>query len=128
MQGCYTVMVLITNFLCSYAMKFSGLGQIWLDLFRKEPDRIGSGSDLDPNRNLWIWIGSRSKFPSLDRIGSNSKKIGAEYITASYCTAPFVKSILAAATLPKQLLRFSACLTRIFNLGDKEILCIQMKK
>ena len=62
-------------------MNLSGLGQIWLDIFREEPDRIGSGLDLDPNVNLWIWIGSRSKFSSLDRIGSNSKKIGAEYIT-----------------------------------------------
>ena len=64
-------------------MNLSGFWQIWLDLFRKELDRIGSGSDLDPNVNLWIWIGSRSKFSHLDRIGSNSKKIGAEYITAS---------------------------------------------
>ena len=67
-------------------MNLSGLGQIWLDIFREEPDRIGSGSDLDPNGSLWIWIGSRSNFSSLDRIGSNSKKIGAEYITAEKLT------------------------------------------
>ena len=76
------VIVLYTNyttvenlmFLCYKIVDWGRSGWIL-----SEENRIGS--DLDPNGNLWIWIGSRSNFSSLDRIGSNSKKIGAEYIT-----------------------------------------------
>ena len=59
------------------------MDRICLDL-----DRIGTGTDLVPSVKYWIWIGSRSKSWPLDRIGTSSKKIGSECITARSCIIP----------------------------------------
>ena len=48
-------------------------------------DRIGTGSDRDPDVPDLDRIGSRSSSGQLDRIGSRSKKIGSDPITAMGC-------------------------------------------